>query len=44
MANKDRYRPSRGVPEPRMVPKGEGVGYTIPRQSRREFVPRGVPA
>jgi hypothetical protein len=23
LANKDRYRPSRGVPEPRLVPRGE---------------------
>jgi hypothetical protein len=43
MANKDRYHPSRGVPEHRMVPRGEGVVYTVPRQVRREFVPRGVP-
>jgi hypothetical protein len=34
MANKDRYRPSRGVPEPRLVPRGEGMVRTIyPRES-----------
>jgi hypothetical protein len=41
MANKDRYRPSRGVPEPRLVPRGEGMARTIFRRERREFVPRG---
>jgi hypothetical protein len=25
LANKDRYRPSRGVPEPRLIPRGEGM-------------------
>jgi hypothetical protein len=40
MVNKDRYRPSRGVPEPRMVPKGEGVVCTIHPRERREIVPR----
>jgi hypothetical protein len=25
LANKDRYRPSRGVPEPMLVPRGEGM-------------------
>jgi hypothetical protein len=29
MANKDRYRPTRGVPEPRLVPRGEGMVCTI---------------
>jgi hypothetical protein len=30
-ANKDRYHPSHGVPEPRMsLPKGKGFVYTIP--------------
>jgi hypothetical protein len=29
LANKDRYRPSRGVPEPRLVPRGEGMVRTI---------------
>jgi hypothetical protein len=43
MENKDRYRPSHGVPEPRMVPRGEGVVHTIYPRERREFVPRGVP-
>jgi hypothetical protein len=38
-ANKDRYRPSRGEPEPRMVPRGEGVVHTIYPQERRVFVP-----
>jgi hypothetical protein len=41
--NKDKYRPSCGVPEPRIVPRGEGFVYIVPRQGRREFVPRGVP-
>jgi hypothetical protein len=40
MANKDRYRPSRGVPDPRIVPRGEGVVPTIYPQERCEFVPR----
>jgi hypothetical protein len=43
MVNKDRYRPSRGVPEPRMVPKGEGVVCTIHPRERREIVPRDEP-
>jgi hypothetical protein len=43
MANKNRYHPSRGVPEPRMVPIREGVVRTIYPQERREFVPRGEP-
>jgi hypothetical protein len=43
MANKDRYRPSHGVPEPRMAPRGEGMVRTIYRRERREFVPRGEP-
>jgi hypothetical protein len=43
MANKDRYLPSRGVPGPRMVPRDEGLVYTVQRQGRQEFVPRGVP-
>jgi hypothetical protein len=43
MANKDRYRPSRGVPEPRLVPISEGMVRTIYPQERREFVPRGEP-
>jgi hypothetical protein len=43
LANKDRYRPSRGVPEPRLVPSGEGMVRTIYPCERREFVPRGEP-
>jgi hypothetical protein len=43
LANKDRYRPSRGVPEPRLVTRGEGMVRTIYPRERREFVPRGVP-
>jgi hypothetical protein len=30
MANKDRYRPSRGVPEPRVAPRSKGVVHTLP--------------
>jgi hypothetical protein len=41
LANKDRYRPSRGVPEPRLVPRGKGMVRNIYPQERREFVPRG---
>jgi hypothetical protein len=41
LANKDKYRPSRGVPEPRLVPRGEGVVRTIYPRERHEFVPRG---
>ena len=35
-ANKDRYRPSSGVPEPRVapLPRGEGSVRTIPRGPR----------
>jgi hypothetical protein len=43
LANKDRYRPSRGVPNPRLVPRGEGILCTIYPRGRREFVPRGDP-
>jgi hypothetical protein len=43
MANKYRYRPSRGVLQPRLVPGGDGVVYSIPCQGRREFVCQGVP-
>jgi hypothetical protein len=43
LANKDRYRPSRGVPEPWLVPRGEGMVSTIYPRERREFVPRGEP-
>jgi hypothetical protein len=38
MANKDRYHPPRGAPEPRLVPRGEGVIRTIYPRERREFV------
>jgi hypothetical protein len=43
LANKDRYRSSRGVLEPRLVPRGEGMVRTIYFSERREFVPRGEP-
>jgi hypothetical protein len=43
LANKDRYRPSRRVPEPRLVPRGEGMVSTVYPHGRREFVPRGDP-
>jgi hypothetical protein len=43
LANKDRYRPSRGVPEPRLVPRGEGVVRTIYPRGRHQYVPRGEP-
>jgi hypothetical protein len=43
LANKDRYCPSRGVPKPRLVPRGEGMVRTIHPRGRREFVPRGDP-
>jgi hypothetical protein len=43
LENKDRYRPSRGVPEPRLVLRGEGMVHTIYPRERREFVPRGEP-
>jgi hypothetical protein len=43
MANKDRYRPSRGEPEPRLVTRGEGMVHTIYPRERCEFVPRGEP-
>jgi hypothetical protein len=39
LANKDRYHPSRGVPEPRLVPRGEGMVRTIYPRERCEFVP-----
>jgi hypothetical protein len=35
LANKDRYHPSRDVPEPRLVPRGEGMVRTI-------YLERGV--
>jgi hypothetical protein len=43
LANKDRYHPSRGVPEPRLVPRGECMVRTIYPRERREFVPWGEP-
>jgi hypothetical protein len=43
LSNKDRYHPSCGVPEPRFVPRGEGMVHTIYPRERREFVPRGEP-
>jgi hypothetical protein len=43
LANKDRYRPSHGVLEPRMVMRGEGMVCTIYPRERCEFVPRGEP-
>jgi hypothetical protein len=43
LANKDMYRPSRGVPEPRLVPRGEGMVRTIYPRERRELVSRGEP-
>jgi hypothetical protein len=43
LANKDRYRPSHGVPEPRLVPRGEGMVRTIYPRGRHEFVSRGEP-
>jgi hypothetical protein len=43
LVNKDRYHPSRGVPEPRLEPRGEGMVRTIYPCGRREFVPRGEP-
>jgi regulator of replication initiation timing len=39
LSNKDRYRPSRGVPEPRLVPRGEGMVRIIYPRERRVFVP-----
>jgi hypothetical protein len=38
LVNKDRYHPSRGVPEPRLVPRGEGMVRTIYPHERCEFV------
>jgi hypothetical protein len=43
LANKDRYRPSRGVPESRLVSRGEGMVRTIYPRERRELVPRVEP-
>jgi hypothetical protein len=43
LANKDKYRPSRGVPEPWLVPRGEGMVRTIHPRGRCEFVPLSDP-
>jgi hypothetical protein len=43
LANKDRYRPSRGVPAPRLVARCQGVVRTIYPRERHEFVPGGEP-
>jgi hypothetical protein len=43
LANKDMYFPSCGVPESRLVPRGEGMVRTIYPRERPEFVPRGEP-
>jgi hypothetical protein len=43
LADKDRYHPSRGVPEPRLVPRGEGMVRTIYPRESHELVPRGEP-
>jgi hypothetical protein len=43
LANKDRYRPSRVVPEPMLVLRGEGMVRTIYPLERCDFVPRGEP-
>jgi hypothetical protein len=37
MANKDRYHPSRGVPEPCVVPRSEGVVHMVPSWRDRSF-------
>jgi hypothetical protein len=42
MANKDRYRPSRGVPEPRVVPRSEGVVHMVPSWRDQGFPTRGA--
>jgi hypothetical protein len=42
MAKKDTHRTSRGVPEPRVVPRGEAVLHTIPTRARHEFPTQGV--
>jgi hypothetical protein len=43
LSNKDRYRPSCGVPEPELVLRSEGMVRTIYPRERREFVPREEP-
>jgi hypothetical protein len=42
MANKDRYPHSRRVPEPRAVPRSEGVVHTVPFLRDRGFPTRGA--
>jgi hypothetical protein len=39
MTNKARYRPSHGVPEHRLVQRGEGMVRTIYPRERHQFVP-----
>jgi hypothetical protein len=43
MEMEDRYYPSHGVAEPRMVPRGEGMVRTIYPREMCGFVPRGEP-
>jgi hypothetical protein len=44
-ANKDRYHPSHGVPEPRMpLSNGKGVGYTVPAWRDRRALGGGKAA
>jgi hypothetical protein len=43
LSNKDRYRPCRRVPEPRLVPRGEGMVRTIYPRGRLEYVPLSEP-
>jgi hypothetical protein len=42
MENKDRYRPSCGVPKPRVVPQSEGVVHTVPSRRDQGFPTRGA--
>jgi hypothetical protein len=42
MANKDRYLPSRGVPEPRFMPQSKGVVHTVPSCRDRGFPTQGA--
>jgi hypothetical protein len=37
MANKDKYGPSHGVPEPRVVPRSEDVVHMVPSWRDRGF-------
>jgi hypothetical protein len=42
MGNRDRYRSSHSVPEPRApLPRGDGFVRSIPREDARGFAPRG---